>query len=305
MSAPDARRMAEEWADIRVMSMGGYGPQTNLGHTEGVEQRMFGRTGLVVPAVGMGTWQTFDVRGREAEVARTVVTDAAFETGATFFDSSPMYGNAERVLGRTLQGRRDAALVATKVWTSDDGEADAQIDRALSWFGGYVDVYQVHNLVAAERRLDRLAALRDRGVVRVIGLTHYSRHAFGDLRRLMADPRVGAIQIPYNPLEREVERNILPAAADLGLGVIVMRPFAEGALMRRRIADADLVPFRPFGVTTWAQVLLKWILSDRRCHVAIPATAKSDHLRNNAAAGEPPWFTADERRLVERLAGSS
>ena len=267
-----------------------------------MEQRAFGRSGLVVPAVGMGTWQTFDVRGRDAD-ARRAVTDAAFDVGATFFDSSPMYGEAERVLGRTLEGRRDAALVATKVWTSDDTEAGRQIARALQFFGGRVDVYQVHNLVAAPRRLDQLAALRDRGAVRVIGLTHYSRHAFGELRRLMNDPRVGAIQIPYNPLERDVEREILPAAADLGLGVIVMRPFAEGALMRRRIREEDLAAFRSFGVTTWAQVLLKWILSDRRCHVAIPATAKPEHLRLNAAAGEPPWFTDEERRHVERMVG--
>jgi aryl-alcohol dehydrogenase-like predicted oxidoreductase len=267
-----------------------------------VEHRAFGATGLQVPVLGLGTWQTFDVRGREEQRCRTVV-DAAFEAGATFFDSSPMYGEAERVLGDTLAGRRGGALVATKVWTAHDAEAAAQIERALELYGGRVDVYQVHNLVAWRKRLAQLEALRDRGATRILGLTHYSPHAFGELRRAMTDPRVGAVQVPYNPREREVEDEILPAAADLGLGVIVMRPFAEGVLVRRRVAPEALAPLRAFGVTTWAQALLKWILSDPRCHVAIPATSSPSHLRENVAAGSPPWFDAGQRAYVAQLAG--
>ena len=191
-----------------------------------MEQRRFGRTGLDVPVIGMGTWQTFDVRGAETE-ARQAVTDAALETGASFFDSSPMYGEAERVLGRTLQGRREQALVATKLWTADDREAEQQARAALRYFGGRVDVYQVHNLAAWPRRLDQLERLRSENKVRVIGLTHYAASAFTELRRAMEDPRVGAIQVPYNPRDRTVEAEILPAAAELGLGVIVMRPLGR------------------------------------------------------------------------------
>jgi aryl-alcohol dehydrogenase-like predicted oxidoreductase len=266
-----------------------------------VEQRAFGKTGLTVPAVGMGTWQTFDVRG-SAEGSRMAVTDAAFETGATFFDSSPMYGEAERVLSRTLVGRRAQAIVATKVWTANDREAEQQIARGLAYFDGRVDIYQVHNLAGCSTRVDQLDRLRRQGSIGVIGLTHYSPHAFRELCRMMRDPRVGAIQVPYNPQEREVEREILPAAADLGLGVIIMRPFAEGALSRCRVGDEALKPLAPFGVTTWAQALLKWILSDPRCHVAIPATASAAHMRANAAAGAPPWFGAEERRYVAKRA---
>ena len=266
-----------------------------------MEQRAFGRTGLRVPAVGMGTWQTFDVRGPRERASRAV-TDAAFDTGATFFDSSPMYGEAERVLGETLQGRRDGALVATKVWTGDDREAEQQIEAALAYFGGRVDVYQVHNLMSAPRRLDQLERLQWRGAVQVLGLTHYSRRAFPEMLRLMTDPRVGAIQVPYNPRERDAETEILPAAVARGLGVIIMRPFAEGDLLRCRVAPAALAPLATFGVTTWAQALLKWVLSDRRCHVAIPATSSPAHMRQNAAAGDPPWFGPDERAYVARLA---
>jgi aryl-alcohol dehydrogenase-like predicted oxidoreductase len=266
-----------------------------------MERRAFGATGFDVPVVGMGTWQTFDVRGRAAE-DRRAVTDAAVETGAAFFDSSPMYGEAERVLAATLDGRREQTQVATKVWTASDREAEQQIARALQYFGGYIDVYQVHNLVAWSKRLAQLERLKDDGKVGAIGITHYSPHAFREMHEVMRDPRVGAIQIPYNPHERQVESDILPAAAELRLGVIVMRPFGQGRLLHRTIAADRLAPLRPFGVRTWTHALLKWILSDRRCHVAIPATSSVAHMRDNAAAGSPPWFGPDERAYVEELA---
>jgi aryl-alcohol dehydrogenase-like predicted oxidoreductase len=269
-----------------------------------MEQRLFGNTGLHVPAVGMGTWHTFDVTGAEAD-ERKAVTDAAFEAGATFFDSSPMYGEAERVLGRTLRGRRDLAVVATKVWSSNDSEAKKQINASLAFFRRQVDVYQVHNLLAWRTRLDQLQELRDMGAVRAIGVTHYAARAADDLLRAMKDPRVQSVQIPYNPRERWVESSILPAAADLGLGVIVMRPFGEGALVRMRVSNAELEPLRPFGISSWPQALLKWILSDTRCHVAIPATSSAEHIVANAAAGEPPWLGPDERRYIAGLAGHS
>jgi aryl-alcohol dehydrogenase-like predicted oxidoreductase len=267
-----------------------------------MELRRFGNTGLEVPAVGMGTWQTFDVRGGAAAESRRQVVDAAVECGATFFDSSPMYGQAERVLAKTLEGRRGSAIVATKVWASDDQEAERQVVTALRYFGGYVGVYQIHNLLAVGARLAQLERVKERGGTGVIGVTHYSPRAFDDLRRVMDDRRVGAIQIPYNPRERDVEAAILPAAADRGLGVIVMRPLGQGDLARRRVSKEALAPLRPFGVTSWPQALLKWILSDARCHVAIPATANPAHMRANAAAGDPPWFGPEERAYVAKLA---
>src|SRR5205814_7519301 len=115
------------------------------------------------------------------------------------------------------------------------------------------DLYQVHNLVAWREHLVLLEEMKAAGKVRSIGATHYSSSAFDELRKVMLTGRIGAIQIPYNPLQREVERDILPLAADLGLGVVVMRPFAEGGLMRRQPSEADLQPFQQFGVTTWAQ----------------------------------------------------
>jgi aryl-alcohol dehydrogenase-like predicted oxidoreductase len=266
-----------------------------------MERRLFGRTSLTVPAVGLGTWQTFDVRGGVANARRGIV-DVALAEGATMFDSSFMYGEAERVLGHALAGRREHAIVATKVWTPDDAEAARQIEAALGYFGGRVDVYQVHNLVAWPRRVEQLERLQAVGSVGLIGATHYSPRAFGELRRVMDDPRIAAVQVPYNPHEREVEEVVLPAAADLGMGVIIMRPFGQGSLLRRPVSPGALAPLRPFGVSTWPQALLKWILSDPRCHVAIPATSNTAHMRENAAAGSPPWFGPEERAYVEKLA---
>jgi aryl-alcohol dehydrogenase-like predicted oxidoreductase len=267
-----------------------------------VEHRALGASGLTVPAVGMGTWQTFDVHGAGAERNVCAVVDAAVAAGTVLFDSSPMYGEAERVLGGALDGRRDDVLVATKVWTEDDSEADRQIERALGWYGGRVDLYQVHNLVAFPRRLATLERLRDEGKVSVVGATHWQPGRFADLEDVMRSGRVSAIQVPYNPIERDVERRILPLAGELGIGVVVMRPLAKGELMRRPPAPDALRPLEQFGVTTWAQALLKWVLSDPRCHVAIPATSRPERAAENAAAGDPPWLGPDERELVARLA---
>jgi aryl-alcohol dehydrogenase-like predicted oxidoreductase len=267
-----------------------------------VELREFGATGVRVPVVGMGTWNTFDVRGTAVEGNARSIVDVALDGGAHLFDSSPMYGEAERVLGAALEGRRDEVLVATKVWARSVNEGREQIGRALGFFGGSVDFYQIHNLVAWREHLPVLEALRAEEAVTVIGATHYSPRAFDELEEVMRTERIGAVQVPYNPVEREVERLILPLAEDLGLGVLLMRPFAEGGLTRRPPDQAELEPLREFGVTTWAQALLKWSLSDPRCHSAIPATSRPEHMAENTAVGQPPWLGPDERDLVARLA---
>src|SRR4051795_5789391 len=221
-----------------------------------IEQRPLGRTsGLTVPAVGMGTWRTLDVRGAEAERRAHEIAGEAPDAGARFVDSSPMYGVAERVLSEGLAERRAEALVATKVWTSDDAEAERQVQRALRWYGGRVDLYQVHNLVEWQKRLTLLEGERDRGAVVAIGATHYSPSSFGELARVMRSGRISAIQIPYDPHEREVEREILPLAAELGLGVVVMRPMGGGGgIVTRPPDDAQLETLRrEYGIRTWGQ----------------------------------------------------
>jgi aryl-alcohol dehydrogenase-like predicted oxidoreductase len=263
-----------------------------------VELRPFGRTGLSVPVVGLGTWAVFDLPPRDEDTARAVVR-TFLDGGARLADSSPMYGRAEAVLGRALQaeGRRDEVVVATKIWTRSVQDGRAQLDAQLGFFGR-VDVEQVHNLVAWPEHLDWLERAREDGRVGFLGATHYREVSFGELAEVMRTGRIQCVQVPYNPLERRAEREILPLADDLGLGVIAMRPFAEGALMRRAPRDPGVLA--ALGVSTWAQALLKWTLSDPRITVAIPATAKTEHAAADIAAGDPPWLDAEQRALVER-----
>lgn len=266
-----------------------------------MERRLLGRSGLSVPAVGMGTWQTFDVKSAADVEARRELVTVALDAGCDLFDSSPMYGEAEEVLAHALGGRRERALIATKVWTSNKAAGERQIKNALSLYGGSVDVYQVHNLVSVGHWLPVLEALKAEGKVRVVGVTHYA-HSFADLARVMRSGHVDQVQLPLNVQDRAAERELLPLAADLGIGVLVMRPLGEGSLTRRTPEDEKLAPLREYGVTTWPQALLKWILSDPRVSCVIPATRRVEHALDNAAAGDPPWFDTEMREYVRRLA---
>jgi diketogulonate reductase-like aldo/keto reductase len=250
------------------------------------------------PVVGLGTWNTF---GGDGELARDVA-GAALGSGIQLFDSSPMYGHAERSLGSALEGRRDGAIVATKIWAPTVEQGRAQFEDQLGWYGR-VDVEQVHNLVSWQEHLPWLETEQAAGRIGRIGVTHYAPSAFRELAHALTTGRFQTVQLPYNPDERECERELLPLAAELGIPVIVMRPLGEGELLRRPPPDEELEPLREFGVDTWAQALLKWALSDERIDVVIPATRNPLHAAQNALAGEPPWFGPEERRLVERLAG--
>jgi diketogulonate reductase-like aldo/keto reductase len=210
-----------------------------------------------------------------------------------------MYGGAERALAAALAGRRDRATVLTKIWTSPE-EARRQLAEQLEWFG-HVDVEQVHNLVAWERHLPWLEAECDGGRIGKLGVTHYSPSATNELERALRTRRFGTLQVPFNPRERTCEQTLLPLAAELGVAVIVMRPFGQGALLARDPAPEELSPLAEFGVKTWAQALLKWALSDERVDLVIPATRRRERAAENAAAGEPPWFGREERAYVEGL----
>lgn len=249
------------------------------------------------PVVGLGTWNTF---GGHAALARDVV-DAALEAGCRLFDTSPMYGAAERSLGAALDGRRDRALVATKIWASSEPEARAQYDAQRRLFGT-VDLQQVHNLVAWREHLPWLEEERAAGHIGRLGVSHYSSSAFGELGTALRSGRFDAVQLTLNPHEREAERELLPLAEELGIAVVVMRPLAEGALVEHGPAEYALRPLHAFGVRTWPQALLKWALSDPRIDAVVPGTHRPERASENAAAGAPPWFDAEAREYVEHLA---
>jgi aryl-alcohol dehydrogenase-like predicted oxidoreductase len=243
----------------------------------------------------MGTWRTFDT----SEDRRPLV-DAAIASGINLFDSSPMYGRAESTLARALGGIRERVVVATKIWTSSTAEGKAQAEHALRLFG-HVDVYQVHNLVNVPDQLALLERLKDEGKVRAVGATHYQESAFRELAALMKTERLDMVQIPYNPLRRAAERELLPLAESMGLGVFVMSPLQQG-ILDRRPSPAQL---EQLGVETWAQAILKWIASEPRVSTVLTATQVVNHVRENAVAGDPPFFTAEQRALVVRIAERS
>lgn len=255
-----------------------------------MEERQLG------PVVGLGTWNTFR---DDAPLARELV-GAALDAGVRCFDTSPMYAS-ERPLGAALADERNRATVLTKIWTSSPDEARQQLDDQLTWFGR-VEVEQVHNLVAWEEHLPWLEEERDGARLGSLGVTHYSPSAFGELARALRTGRFDTVQLPLSPHERECERELLPLAAELGVAVIVMEPLGSGALLRHTPSAAQLAPLREFGVETWPQALLKWVLSDPRVDLVIPATSKPGRTAENAAAGEPPWLGREERAYVERLA---
>ena len=256
-----------------------------------IEERRLG------PVVGLGSWNTF---GTDADSAREVV-GAALEAGLRLFDSSPMYRGAERSLGQALAGSREETTVATKIWTASVDKGREQYAHQVEWFGR-VEIEQVHNLVAWREQLEWLEQEREEGRVDKLGVTHYQAAAFGEVARALRTRRFDVVQLPYNPHERDVEEELLPLTAELGVAVIVMRPLGEGALIRRAPTDRELEPLRVFGIETWAQALLKWVLSDERVDVAIPATSRAERTAENARAGEPPWFGPGERALVAELA---
>lgn len=270
-----------------------------------MEYRTFGRTALSLGAVGLGTWKTFNVTSAADKGLCRHVVDTAFETGANLFDSSPMYGHAEHVLAECLMGRRDRAVVASKVWAMTPEEARRQTRDALTFFEGRVDLYQVHNLSLTHEVLTLFDGLKKKGQLKAVGATHYQPAAFPELLTWMESGRLDGIQIPYSVGERAAEREVLPAAEKLGLGVLVMLPLQQGRLLARAPPAKDLKGFERFGCRTWPQVLLKWILSDPRVTATIPATRNPEHMRENAAAAAPPWFDGDARAKVLTLAASA
>jgi aryl-alcohol dehydrogenase-like predicted oxidoreductase len=241
----------------------------------------------------MGTWQTFDTAAD-----RSGIVDEALAAGVDLFDSSPMYGRAESALARALGKRRKEALIATKVWTPSEAEGETQAADALSWFG-HIEIYQVHNLVNWRAQLRLLERLKGEGKVSVIGATHYLPSAFPELCDLMRSGRLDMIQLPYTPRLRDAEKEVLPLAAELGIGVLVHSPLRFGVLEKRVSPDV----LTGFGIKTVAQLVLKWIASDPQVSSVLTATKTSGRPTENASAGDPPWFDAKQREQIAGLLG--
>ena len=232
---------------------------------------------------------------------------AFFDEGGGMIDSSPMYGSSQATVGHGLAalGQPGGLFSADKVWASDPGEAAAQIDRSRrDWGVEGFDLLQVHNLVAWEAHLERLFAMKAEGRLGHVGVTtsHGRRHA--ELERIMRRHPLDFVQFTYNILDREAEARLLPLAAERGIAVIVNRPYRRGRLIERFRGD-PLPPWAPeIGAQTWPAFLLKFILSHPAVTVAIPATTRPEHVRENKAAARGPMPDAATRRRMAEWAAA-
>jgi diketogulonate reductase-like aldo/keto reductase len=259
-------------------------------------------SGEKIPAVGLGTWQTFDVSGERIGAVKPVL-DRFLALGGRVVDSSPMYGNAEAAVGAMLKARGDKAVrpfLATKVWTSGGNEGIAQMRRSAARFGvKTIDLMQVHNLLDWKTHLPRMREWKQAGTFRYIGVTHYQHGAFDELEQIIRKEKIDTVQLPFSVIDREAEKRLLPAAADAGVAVLVLSPFESGALFRRVKGKALPTYAADIDCTSWAQVFLKFLLGHRAVTCPLPATDKVGHLEDNLGAlrGRLP-----DEKLRDRIA---
>ena len=257
--------------------------------------------GLDVNVIGMGTSLTFQVTSEEDIAVRRRIIDNCLSWEATFVDSSPMYGESEEVLGITMEGKRQGFQLATKVWCEGRANGEEQIARSFRLMRtDFVDVFQIHNMVDWQGHLPTLERLKAEGKIGQIGITaNYSEPECVDI---MKSRRIDTIQIPYHPLEKSCELSILPLAADLGMGVIIMTPFGNGKLVRGLRRQPDIAPLREYGIRSWPQALLAWIIADERVGVVIPATSSPERVIENAQAGWLPPLPSEMRDYISKEA---
>ena len=265
-------------------------------------------SGEQLPLVGLGTWITFNV-GDDPELRDecAAVMQAFFAAGGRLIDSSPMYGSSQSVIGYGLKrlGRPPSLFSADKVWISSASAGPRQIEESRAHWGvPRFDLLQIHNLLSWEEHLPALLAMKAAGRVRYVGITTSEGRRHDEIEKIMAAHRIDFVQITYNPLDREVEARILPLARDRGIAVIVNRPFREGALIRSLARERLPAWSGELGAESWAQFILKFIISHPAVTCAIPATTQVAHVRENlAAAAEPLPDAATRRRMAQYIEG--
>ena len=275
-----------------------------------ISTRMLTRTipssGEAVPAVGMGTWQTFDPPSMSAEALAPLeeVLRIFRDAGGRLVDSSPMYGKSEDVTGLLSEriGANRELFIATKVWTSGERAGVRQMEESMRLLRRpqRLELMQVHNLVDWRTHLATLRRWKEAGRVRYIGVTHYQTHAFDELERIVRGERVDFVQLPYSIALRDAERRLLPAAADSGTAVLVNRPF-EGGDLFGQVRGKPIPDFvRPFA-ESWAQAFLKFLLAHPAVTCVIPATSKPRNMRDNVGAGAGRLPDERERAQLARL----
>ncbi|MBI1737572.1 MAG: aldo/keto reductase [Candidatus Rokubacteria bacterium] len=247
-------------------------------------------SGETIPAVGLGTWRTFDV-GRDAAAREPLrdVLKAFVALGGRVIDSSPMYGAAEDVVGDlgAELGVGDRLFLATKIWASGRDAGIAQMEQSRRRLRARrLDLMQIHNLLDWRAHLATLREWKQAGRVRYVGVTHYTAGAYDELERVLRSEPLDFVQVNYSLGERDAERRILPLARERGVAVLVNRPFSEGGLFGRVRGRKLPAWAAEIDCESWAQFFLKWILAHPAVTCVIPATSRPEHLVDNMKAGQ-------------------
>jgi len=272
-------------AGATVLAAGRAAAQTGVR----MHQRKIPSSGEMLPVVGVGTWRTFDVGARPAERAPLAeVLRLLFDAGGSVIDTSPMYGSAEAVVGDLLSAAdsRARAFIATKVWTTGRDSGIAQMRTSMRLLKtDRINLMQIHNLVDWRAHLPTLRAWKAEGRIRYLGITHYTQSAHDELESVMRSEKWDFVQINYALDDRAVERRLLPLAAERGIAVIVNQPFGGGGLLRKLLSRKLPDWAGEIGVTSWAQLLLKFVLANPAVTCVIPGTGKPEHMADNLQAG--------------------
>ncbi len=257
-------------------------------------------SGERLPVVGLGSWITFNV-GDDTELRDecAAVMRAFLREGGRLIDSSPMYGSSQSVIGYGLTriGRPATLFSADKVWTSASGPGQIE-DSRTHWGVRRFDLLQVHNLLSWETHLPMLETMKAEGRLRYTGITTSEGRRHDEIERIMASRKLDFVQVTYNAVDREVEQRILPLAQERGIAVIVNRPFREGALIRHVARHPIPGWAAEIGAASWAQVLIKFIVSHPAVTCAIPATSQVAHVVENLRAAQGALPDAAMRRRM-------
>jgi diketogulonate reductase-like aldo/keto reductase len=259
-------------------------------------------SGERVPAVGLGSWITFNV-GRDA-AARASCADvmrAFFAAGGRLIDSSPMYGSSQDVIGDGLRrlGASARVFAADKVWITPGSRGPAQVEASRTLWGvPRFDLLQVHNLLAWQEHLPMLLEMKAAGRVRYVGVTTSEGRRLGDVEQIMRSQPIDVVQVTYSLADRRVEQRILPLAQERGIAVITNRPFEQGDLLRALQRHPLPSIAAELQCSSWAQFALKFVVSHPAITCAIPATTRVDHVQENMAAGLGTWPDEAQRQRM-------
>jgi diketogulonate reductase-like aldo/keto reductase len=259
--------------------------------------RVIPSSGAAIPVIGCGTWENFDVG--ESERQRKPlgeVLSTLFQAGGWVIDSSPMYGAAEKVVGDLLKAGdpKKKAFIATKIWTQGREAGIRQMNQSIALMGK-VDLMQVHNLLDCGTHLATLRDWKSQGRIQYVGVTHYTSSAYKELEDVMRRETLDFVQLNCSLDERTAEERLLPLAVDRGIAVMVNLPFGAGRVLRQLRSQKLPEWAGAYGCRTWAQVLLKFVLSHRAVTCVIPGTGDPDHMAENCEAGCGREFDSQHR----------